>query len=110
VAESGPAELVFVVDVSSFTNKGFIGTSTYGGKKVDIRFDDAGAGVFLTSEMAARLHVKKGSKVSLTLEEGSNQVVEIPVAGLAKAVRVSDPKVYYAVGREGGAVMRLRKA
>lgn len=109
MASAGLAELVFVVDVSSLTKKGFVGTTTYEGREVDLEFDDAGTGVFLTSEMAGRLHVRKGSTLSVIIEDERNQVVEAPVAAVGKVLRISDPKVYYAVGREGGAILRLRK-
>jgi ABC-type lipoprotein release transport system permease subunit len=110
MAAASPAELVFVVDVTSLTSKGFVGSSQYAGKKVDIDFDDGDSGVFLSSEMAARLHVKKGSKVALTLEDDHSSVVDLAVAGVGKTARISDPKIYYAVGREGGAIIRVRKA
>jgi ABC-type lipoprotein release transport system permease subunit len=109
VATAGQAELAFVVDVSSLTKNGFVGTTNYGGNKVDLEFDDQGDGVILSSEMAGRLRVKKGSKVSIIVEDDKNQVVEVTVAGTGKGLRISDPKVYYAVGREGGAVIRIRK-
>ena len=110
MASAGAAELVFVVDVSSLTKKGFVGTTTYQGKRIDLEFDDQGAGVFLTSEMAGRLHVRKGSALSVIIEEDENRVAGATVAGIGKAPRISDPKVYYAVGREGGAIIRIRKA
>jgi len=110
VASASQQELVFVVDVSSLTKKGFVGTTTYEGKKVDLEFDDEGAGVFLNQEMARRLHLRRGSLVSLLIEGERNQLVEAPVATVGTAVRISDPKVYYAVGREGGAIIRVRKA
>jgi putative transposon-encoded protein len=99
-----------VVDVSTLTSKGFIGTSRYGGERVDVSFDDGSAGVYLTSEMAGKLHVKKGSRISVVIEDDANQVAETTVASVGKSIRVSDPKVYYSVGREGGAVLRVRKA
>lgn len=104
------AELVFVVDVSSLTKDGFVGSSTYEGKVVDLEFDVEGEGVFLPSDMAARLHVRKGSKVSVSLEDGSAQLVELAFSGVSKAPRISDDKVYYAIGHAGGAVLRIRKA
>jgi ABC-type lipoprotein release transport system permease subunit len=110
VSAAGQAGLVFVVDVYSLTKKGFVGTTEYEGKKVDLEFDDAGKGVFLSSEMAGRLHVKKGSKVSLVIEDEASQVVETTVAGVGGSLRISDPKVYYGVGREGGAIMRIKKS
>ncbi len=110
VTATSQAELVFVVDVSSLTKKGFVGTTTYQGRQVDLEFDDAGAGVFLTSEMAGRLHVRKGSSLSLIIENERNQVAEVPVAAVGKGLRISDPRVYYAVGREGGAIIRVRKS
>lgn len=109
-AQAGPAELVFVIDVSALTEGGFVGTSAYEGEKVELEFDDAGKGVRLTAEMAGRLRVRKGSKVSLALEDGSSEVVGLTVSGIGKAPAISDPKVYHAVGREGGAVVRIRKA
>lgn len=105
-----PSELVFVLDVSSFTKGGFLGTSTYEGNVVELEFDDLGEGVFLTPEMALRLGVKKGSRVSVALEEAGVSASELAVSGTAKRPRISDPKLYYAIGREGGAVVRLRAA
>jgi hypothetical protein len=110
VAAAGGGELVFVVDVSSFTRAGFVGASTYDGRRVDIEFDDAGAGVFLPALMARRIHVRKGSKVTLSLEDGAIEVAVLPFAGMSKTPRISDPKTYYAVGREGGSILRIRKA
>ncbi|MDG6965793.1 MAG: hypothetical protein JRM75_03915 [Nitrososphaerota archaeon] len=109
VAASEQTELVFVVDVSSFTKNGFMGATEYQGGRVELEFDDEGEGLFLTSEMATRLQVGEGSRVSLALEEGLNQAVELTVAGVGGRPRISDPRVYYGVGREGGAVLRLRK-
>ena len=106
----GRPGLGFVLDVSALTEKGFVGRTTFEGEEVDLEFDDAGAGVFLTSAMAERLHVRKGSRVALTVEEGSPQASELAVAGVTKSPRISDPKVYYAVGREGGAVLRIYRA
>jgi len=108
---SGSAEEIdFVVDVSSFTKEGFIGTSSFGGKSVDIDFDDGNQGVFLNHEMAMKLGVKKGSRLSALVEAEKTQAVELIVATVGKTVRVSDPKVYHAVGSEGGAVIRIRKS
>ena len=109
MASAGQDELVFVLDVSLLTKEGFIGTTSYKGRVVEWRFDDGDAGIFISSEMAARLHVRKGSRVSLTTESERNQVTEAVVSGVGKTLRVSNPKVYYEVGREGGAVLRVRK-
>ncbi len=103
-------ELVFVVDVSSLTRKGFVGTTTYEGRKVDLEFDDDGEGVFLSAEMARRLHVRRGSHLSILIEGEKNQLIDASVASVGRVLRISDPKVYYAVGREGGAILRIRKA
>ena len=110
VAEADEAELVFVVDVSSLTKKGFVGTTTYKGKQVALEFDDGGEGIFLPPEMAGRLHVRKGSTLSVIMENDRTLVTKAPVGGVGKAIRISDPKIYYAVGREGGAIVRIRKA
>jgi hypothetical protein len=65
----GPAEeIVFVVDVSSFSGKGFVGTSSFSGDPVAIEFDDGSQGVFLSREMARKLGVKKGSRISALVE------------------------------------------
>lgn len=109
MGSAGLAELVFVVDVSALTDKGFIGTTRYQGNRIELDFDDADAGVFLNSEMAGRLHAKKGSRVSLVLEGDSNLVAESKVASVGKALRISSAKIYYGVGREGGAIIRIRK-
>jgi hypothetical protein len=110
VASAGAAELVFVVDVSALTSKGFVGSTKYEGDKIDLSFDDANAGVFLNSEMAGRLHVKKGSRISIIIEGDDSRVAETEVASVGKSLRISDARVYYAVGREGGAVIRVRKS
>lgn len=110
MASAAPAELVFVVDVSALTKKGFVGTTEYEGKSVDLDFDEDGDGVFLSSEMAGRLRVKKGSRLSLTIEDDANQVAEAKVAAVGRTLRISDARVYYAIGKEGGAVLRIRKA
>jgi len=109
VAEGARAELVFVVDASSFTKEGFVGTTEYEGKKVELEFDAGHEGVFLTSEMAGRLGVRKGTELSATVENGANITVKATVASVGKLLRISDEKIYYAVGREGGAILRLSK-
>lgn len=109
MASAGGAELVFVVDVSALTSEGFVGTTEYEGKRIDLDFDDANGGVSLDAEMAGRLHVKKGSSIAIIIEDGDNQVAQTTIASVGKSIRISDSKVYYAVGREGGAVLRIRK-
>ncbi|HUI24225.1 MAG TPA: hypothetical protein VLY82_07550 [Nitrososphaerales archaeon] len=110
MAAAGQAELVFVVDVTSITKEGFVGSTKYEGRVVDLEFDDSDEGVFLSSEMAARLHVRKGSKVLLVVENERNLVADAAVTAVGKTVRISNPKVYYEVGKEGGAVVRVRTA
>ena len=110
MASAQQAELVFVVDVSSLTAEGFIGSTKYEGKTVELEFDDRDAGIFLSPEMAARLHVRKGSRITLTTENERNQATDATVAGVGKTVRVSDSRVYYGVGKEGGAILRIRKS
>ena len=103
-------ELVFAVDVAAFTKKGYVGSSNYAGKPVEIEFDDADAGVSLNQEMGEKLHVRKDSRVMLVVEtEERPQVTESVVAAIGKKVRISSARVYYQVGREGGAVVRIRK-
>ena len=109
VPAAGQAGLVFVVDVTSLTEEGFVGSTKYEGRTVSLEFDDRDAGVFLSSEMASRLRVRKGSKVSLATENGRTLVTEAAVSGVGRAVRISNSKVYYEVGKEGGAILRVRK-
>lgn len=103
-------ELVFAVSVSSFTEKGYMGSASFHGKPVDFEFDDGDAGVFLTAEMCSRLGVKEGSKVLVVVEtDGEPLSVEITAAGTAPRSRISNARVYYAVGKEGGAVLKMRR-
>lgn len=109
--KSGVNELIFAVDVAAFTKKGFIGSSNYSGHPVEIEFDDADLGVFLAQEMGEKLHVRKASKVTLVVDtEERPQVTESVVAGVGKKVCISSARVYYQVGRDGGAVVRIRKS
>jgi hypothetical protein len=108
-AASNNEELVFVVDISSFTNDGFVGTSSYEGVPVNLQFDDIGDGFFLSREMAARIRAKKGTTVSAVVEGDHKVVVRIRVAAVGNLLRVSDARVYHAVGGEGGAIIRIRK-
>ena len=110
MASAVPAELVFVVDVSALTDKGFVGTTRYEGKEVHLDFDDGDGGVFLNSEMAGRLHVKKGSRLTVIIEDDIPQVAETKVAAVGRSLRISNARVYYGVGKEGGAIVRIRKA
>lgn len=101
-------ELVFVVDVTSFTANGFVGTSSFSGGQVSIEFDPGDEGVFLTRDMAARLSAEKGSRVLIVVEDGATLRESGTVAQVGAKARVSNSKVYFAVGREGGAVVRVR--
>ncbi len=104
------SELLFVVGISSFTKRGFIGTTSFNGKPVEMEFDDGDGGVFLSREMCRKIHARKGSKVKIIVEgETGPRIAESVVAGVREKVRISSAKVYYEVGREGGAIIRLRK-
>ena len=103
------AELVFVVDVTALTENGFVGTSGYEGGTVALGFDDKDEGVFLSREMAARLGVKEGSKVYIVMEGDGDETVEARLTAVGGAPRISNPRVYRVVGREGGAVVRRRR-
>jgi hypothetical protein len=109
VAEANENELVFVVDVSSFTKKGFMGSTEYEGNTVSIEFDDDDLGVYLTTEMAKRLHVRKGSPLLVLVEDDRPESIKTITSGVGPKPRISNAKVYYAVGREGGAVVRVKK-
>ena len=109
MAEAVESELVFVVDVSSFTKKGFVGSTEYGGNTVSIEFDDGALGVYLTPEMAKRLHVRKGSPLLVIVEDDRPESTKTITAGVVRQARISNARIYYAVGREGGAVVRVKK-
>jgi ABC-type lipoprotein release transport system permease subunit len=104
-------ELIFAVDVSSFTKDGFLGSTSLDGSRLEVEFDDRDQGVFLTKEMASRIGVRKGSKVRLVVDlDERPQVAETVVAGVRSRAGISNTKVYYGVGRGGGAILRLQKA
>jgi ABC-type lipoprotein release transport system permease subunit len=109
VARTEEGEVVFVVDVTAFTKTGFVGTTDYQGEKVGIDFDDQGRGVFLNSGMARKVGVKKGDPLFVIVEDKVHTLARTKVAAVTGKVRISDEKVYYAVGREGGAVVRIRR-
>jgi ABC-type lipoprotein release transport system permease subunit len=110
VAGAAEPELVFAVDVSSFTKKGFVGTTAFEGGQVDLEFDDGSKGVFLTLGMAKKLHVRKGSSLSILIENDRREVSKSIVGGVGKRLLVSDARTYYSVGKQGGAIIRMRKA
>jgi ABC-type lipoprotein release transport system permease subunit len=111
LSRDAEGELVFVVAVSSFTMSGFVGSASYQGQSVNLEFDDKDEGVFLSSEMCKRLSVKKGSKILVVVEaEDEPMVTEAAVAGVASRPRISSAKVYYEVGKDGGAILKVRKA
>ncbi|MBI3841305.1 MAG: hypothetical protein HY297_05085 [Thaumarchaeota archaeon] len=105
----GLRELVFVVDISAFTKNGFASSTTFRDKPVDIEFDDGDLGVFLPRTMAEGLGVRKGSPLAVVLEDGSKNLVRTKVASVGKGLRISESRVYYAVGKAGSAVVRIRK-
>lgn len=110
MSEKQVTEIVFVVDVTSFTERGFVGTSTYEGAPLEIEFDDSDAGVRLTPEMCKRLGVRKGSGVVIVGEDDDKpQVAESVVYSTGDRVRISNARIYYFVGRSGGAVIRIRR-
>lgn len=86
-----------------------MGTTQYEGKRVDLDFDEDGEGLFLSTEMAERIGARKGVSVTVIVEDGATAVAKMRVTAVGKAVRISDPKVYHSIGREGGAVIRIRR-
>jgi hypothetical protein len=96
-------ELVFVVDVTSFTTSGFMAKTTFEGDEIAIQFDQEDEGVFLLTKMAKKIAARKGA------EDGTTKIVQTRLAGVGDSIRISDAEVYYAVGREGGVVIRVRK-
>jgi len=110
LTEEEAGELVFVVDVTSFTKRGFIGSSKFAGGRVDIEFDDGGRGLTLSSEMCKKIRARTGSEVLIIGEnEDKPQTSESFVQSVGEKLRISDAKTYYLVGRYGGAIIRIRK-
>jgi len=109
VAEPAESELVFVVDVSSFTKKGFVGSTQYDGDNISIEFDDGDLGVYLTPEMAKRLHARKGSPLLVVVDDDRPDSTKTVAAGVGPRAQISNAKIYYAVGKEGGGVVRVKK-
>jgi hypothetical protein len=110
-SSSDHEEIVFVVDVSSFTERGFLGRAAYHGAQVDIEFDDRNTGLVLTPEMSKRLHARQGSRLKIVVDtEIGPQVAETVLKKVGEKPRISDEKVYYHLGREGGGILRLRKS
>ena len=104
-------ELVLVVDVTAFTTSGFVGSSSFEGKRVDIEFDDADKGLALTRGMSARTQTKVGSNVQVLIEDDLKiQSFESFVEAISEKPRLSNSKLYYFLGQRGGAVIRIRKA
>jgi len=99
-----------VVDVSSFTTRGFIGTSSFSGSPIEIEFDERDEGIFLVHEMAKRLSVRRGSEVSVLVEGETTLTLKMIVTSVGTAARISSARVYFAVGKEGGAVIKIQKA
>ena len=110
MSEPASRNLVFAVDVSSFTKEGFIGSSSLGGSPIEIEFDDRDDGIFLTKEMAEKIGARKGSKAQVIVDTDERPLVaDTFVAGIRPSAKVSNAKVYYGVGRGGGAILRIRK-
>src|SRR5439155_26795844 len=102
-------ELVFVVDVTSFTENGFIGSTNFGESRVDIEFDDGSDGISLSPEMAKKIKVKVGSPVIIIGEnEEKPQTSESTVISVGEMFRISDAKNYYFVVSYGGAIISIR--
>lgn len=104
-------ELVFVVDFTSFTEKGYECSSSFEGKRVDIEFDDADEGLVLSKAMCKRARLKKGSAVMISVEgEQRIEAFESVLEATGDGLRFSNAKLYYLLGGLGGAIIRIRRA
>src|SRR5437016_13345454 len=93
-------ELVFVVDVTSFTENGFIGSTNFGESRVNIEFDDGSDGVSLSPEMAKKIKEKVGSQVVIIGEnEEKPQTSESKVSMVGERTRITDAMTHYRVAR-----------
>lgn len=103
-------EIILVVDVSSFTKQGFVGSSVFNGRQIDIEFDDIGNGIVLSNEMSRKINAKTNSAILVIGEDEQNPIIsELNVRSIGNNVSISDPKVYYFIGRNGGGILRIRK-
>ena len=102
-------ELVFVIDVTAFTPRGYKSVSVYEGHTVDLEFDNGTDGLILGRKMASRLGVGKGASLTVVVEGDSTTVVQTRLWRTGNLLRMSDSRIYQAVGSEGGAVLRIRK-
>ena len=110
MAKEEIGELVFVVDVTSFTEGGFIGSTSFEGARVDIEFDDGSGGVSLSPDMAKKIRVRVGSPLLIIGEyDESPQTSRSTLRAIGEQLRISDAKIYYFIGRYGGAIIRVRQ-
>ena len=104
-------ELVFVVDVDSFTKNGFQCSSSFEGKRIEVEFDDADEGLTLSEEMCGRAGLATGSAVTIAVDDERNvEAFGSTVASVGDNLRFSSGRLYYLVGGLGGAIVRIRKA
>jgi len=107
---SGTNELVFVVDITSFTSKGFTAASSYEGRRVDIEFSERNDGLSLSQEMCKRIGLEMGSRVTILVEEDEKtNSIEGAVTEVSDTLRFASPELYYTIGRTGGGVLAIRK-
>jgi hypothetical protein len=107
---SSTSELVFVVDITSFTGGGFTASSSYEGRRVDIEFSEKSDGLRLSKEMCNRVGLEKGSGVTILVEEDEKvHSIESVVAEVGETLRFGSPELYYTIGRTGGGVLVIRK-
>ena len=103
-------ELVLVLTISSLLEDGFEAMTPYEGGEVRVMFDERDDGVFLTKGMSARARLVQGQKVAMIVE-GEKELYSVSTfSGNSDIPRISDSKVYYAIGREAGAILRIRKS
>ncbi len=104
-------ELVFVVDVTSFTRDGFVGSSSFGGSKIDIEFDDQDEGLTLDARMCKKIHAKSGTPVRIVIDdEPKLELVDSTIKSVGDRPRISNAKVYYIIGRNGGGIFRVGRS
>lgn len=108
---SDKAELVFVVDITSFTKAGYECSSSYEGTRINIECDTADQGLVLSKSMCERAGMNRGSLATISVEgEQKIEVFESVVTKVNEALRFSNAKLYYLIGSLGGAIVRIRKA
>jgi hypothetical protein len=86
-------------------------SSLFEGRRIEIEFDDADEGLTLSRAMCERALLRRGSAVVVYVEDGGEiSALNSSLKGIGDKIRFSDSKLYFLIGRLGGAILRITKA